>query len=129
MKRKEKDMYLPFWVGGFGFVCLACAIAWFIYSMKAGAFYLMLGIVCVGFGAAAVLCWWNQSVRMIGGDAFIYRTMFGREIQYRFSDIRDLKYNADSMTLILENGKVHIESRAIKSERFIEAVNAALKKP
>ena len=75
-----------------------------------------------------MLCWANQSAWMISDSAFIYQTMFGRKHEYRFSEIRDLIYISDSIMLILEHGKVYIERNAIKSTRFINAVNAALKK-
>ena len=129
MNRQEKDMYLPFWICGCGIFFLITLPAYLYWFITDGfMWYWLLGVVLwLGFGASAVLCWLNQSAWMISDSTFIYQTMFGRKIEYRFSDIRDLKYGNDSMTLILENGKVHIESCAVKSERFVNAINAALK--
>ena len=130
MKRKDKDMYLPFWICGAGILflafCLAC-LYWFLTDGH--AWHWLLGFVLLfGLGVSAVLCWANQSAWMISDSAFIYQTMFGRKHEYRFSEIRDLIYISDSIMLILEHGKVCIERNAIKSTRFINAINAALKK-
>ena len=126
MKQKNKDMYLPSWVCALGAVLLiascVCLILCFLISL-----YLQIGfVVCFALGGAAILCWKNQGVNMIDDETFIYTTMFKREVQCRFSDIRELKENADSATLVLENNKVHIESCAILSDRFITAVKSAL---
>ena len=43
-----------------------------------------------------------------------------------FSDIEWLRKNNDSLTLFVAGEKVHIESMAILSDRFIELVNKAL---
>lgn len=42
--------------------------------------------------------------------------------------IKGLKQNADSISLICEGGKIHIESCAIMTDRFIAAVNSILEK-
>ena len=130
MNRKDKDMYLPFWVCGCGIFFLVTAPAYlYVFITDAFARHWLLGFVLFfGLGVSAVLGWRNQSAWMISESVFIYQTMFGRKHEYRFSEIRDLRYNNGSMTLILENGKVHIDSCSIKSTRFINAVNAALKK-
>ncbi|MBE7006628.1 MAG: hypothetical protein E7424_05710 [Ruminococcaceae bacterium] len=130
MQRKEKDMYLPFWVCGAGIFFLAvCPVYLYWFLIETSAWQWLLGFVLFFvLGVSAVLCWRNQSARMISDSAFIYQTMFGRKHEYRFSDIRDLKHGRGSMTLILEHGKVYIDSCAIKSTRFINAINAALKK-
>lgn len=59
---------------------------------------------------------------------FVYTTMFGKEVQYSFSEIRELKQNADSSTVVLDNGKVHIESSAIMSEKFMDTLNNTLER-
>ena len=115
MQRKEKDMYLPFWVCGAGIFFLAvCPVYLYWFLIETSAWQWLLGFVLFFvLGVSAVLCW---------------QTMFGRKHEYRFSEIRDLKHGRGSMTLILEHGKVYIDSCAIKSTRFINAINAALKK-
>ena len=54
--------------------------------------------------------------------------MFGKEYTCRFSQIREMKVNSDSFTLILDSCKVHIESMAVMSERFSSALDAAVKR-
>ena len=129
MNRKDKDMYLPFWICGAGIFFLAvCPVYLYWFLTDGHAWNWLLGFVLFfGLGVSAVLGWRNQSAWMISESVFIYQTMFGRKHEYRFSEIRDLRYNNGSMTLILEHGKVHIDSCAIKSTRFINAINSALK--
>ena len=52
--------------------------------------------------------------------------MFGNKYVYRFDDIKHLRLNKDSMTLFVADGKVHIESCAILSDRFVNLVNQKL---
>lgn len=65
---------------------------------------------------------------MENDNTFIYSTMFGKEIRCYFSEIVELKKNPDSLTLVLSNGKVHIENCAILSERFMEKIDGILEK-
>lgn len=129
VNEKTKDIYLPKWVCGLGIVLLisACVLIWWIYSgIDFGISGYIADIVLWGLGISAILCWKNQWVIMQDQDTFIYSTMFGRKIQYRFSEIESCRENVDSFTLILKNGKVHIERCAIKSDRFIDAIAAAV---
>ena len=91
-------------------------------------FYLFISLFVFGVGAAGVLGWINQSAWINSDSTFIYRTMFGRNTEYHFSDIRDLKTDRGAFILIMENGKVQIDKCAIISDRFIRAVNSALRK-
>lgn len=127
LKNRTKDMYLPVWL------CLL-SISWLIFAgiffsvAKFGnnpGFYI-LSIISLGIFIAAILCWKNQWVVMLDDDVFIYSTMFGRKKRYYFSEIQDLKQHDDSQTLVLQNGKVHIERCAILSEQFINAINSRL---
>lgn len=127
MKRKDKDMYLPFMVCGLGIFFMAAALGCLVMTFM--SYLWLLGFVfCGAMGGAAILCWKNQWAEMTSGDTFIYSTMFGRETEYHFSEIRGLKQRSDSMTLILESGKVHVEECAVISERFAAALDAALEK-
>ena len=47
---------------------------------------------------------------------------------YNFADIKELRENPDSCTLILTNGKVHIESMALISEDLYNKIDAAISK-
>jgi len=128
MSHKDKDMYLPVWLCGLGIGFLIATVVLIVFAWLATIYCLIAAIVCLGFGVSAILCWKNQWSMMVDNHTFIYSTMFGRKIQYHFSEIRDLKEHSDSATLILENGKVHIERCAIMSDRFVDAINVALKK-
>ena len=121
------DMYLPdrllamalfFLAGG-----IACALfAIFRFAIWA-AICAVLGIV---LGIFALLCWKNQTIRVISDEQFTYTTMFGNCRTYAFSDIRGLRRNSDSLTLFVANQKVHIESMAILSERLVDLINKSL---
>ena len=50
--------------------------------------------------------------------------MLGNKKSYRFADIQRLNKNNDSFTLIMKDGKVHIESCAVISSRFMKALYA-----
>lgn len=126
---RDKDMYFPIWVCVLGAVLIAgglvCLVFCFI-DLNNALYWLIMVVTCIGLGIAGVLCWKNQWVKMIDQDEFIYSTIFGNRIKYKFSEIKGTKRNSDSMTLLLENGKVHIESGAIISETFIERVDQML---
>lgn len=118
----EKDMHLPKAILVLGIVLLLIAVICLVLCFKESIGFL-IGVLIFGvFGFFAVLCWKNQSAEMISQSEFVYTTMFGNKKTYRFSDIIDLKQNSDSMTLILKNGKVHIEACAIVSERFYNRI-------
>ena len=122
----KKDMYLPLWVLLLGIVFLAAAVV-FGFSALSGRPVLSVGCLFgLGFGVSAVLCWKNQWVSVINDSEFVYSTMFGKRITYRFDDITDIKQNADSLTLILKTGKVHIESCAVISPAFSEKIISRL---
>ena len=128
--RTKKDMYLPNWVCVLGVVFLAASIVCVVISFTVSLFSMigcLIGaVICLVIGIAAILCWKNQWAEMINNYEFVYSTMFGRQYQYRFSEIKDLKQSNDSMTLFLENGKMHIESCALVSERFADRINGIL---
>lgn len=128
MNHEEKDMYLPIWVCGLGVLLLAAAAVLFVTAFFTSIYCLAATAACLGLGAAAILCWKNQWAIMVDQNTFVYSTMFGRKIQYRFSEIRELKQGSDSSTLIMEDGKVHIESCAILSERFLDAIDSRIEK-
>ena len=128
MNQYNKDMHLPIWVCGLGIVFLISAVVLFVLAILKSIFCLVGVVACLGFGCSAILFWKNQWIMMVDDNEFVYSTMFGKKTHYRFSQIKDLKQNADSSTMIFENGKVHIESCAIMSDRFVSAVNSVLEK-
>ncbi len=125
VNRKEKDMCLPDWICCLGIFLIIAALVCLVLCFTVTVFALLGFIVFLSLGAAAVLCWKNQGAVIADEESFIYTTMFGTEKRYRFSDIREIQQNTDSLTLILSNGKVHIESCAVMSERFMNALGHA----
>ena len=121
------DMFLPDRLLAMAIVFLAGGIACAVFAIINFAIWAVvcaaLGIV---LGALAILCWKNQSIRMISNEQFTYTTMFGNTHTYSFSDIQGLRRNQDSMTLFVADKKVHIESMAIISDRLIERINKSL---
>lgn len=125
--KPRADMYLPeralamtlvFLAGG-----TACAIYAAITQKVAAIVFAVLGL---GLGVALLLCWKNQTIRIIDEERFVYKTMFGREHTYRFADIQGIRPNKDSVTLFVAGEKVHMESMAVLSEELVKKLNIAL---
>lgn len=121
------DMFLPLWLLAFSMLLLAGGIALGIYAIVK----FSVGIVvacgfCLALGALAYLCWKNQTIVMFENDTFEYTTFLGNKKVYSFNEINGIRYNNDSMTLFIGDGKVHIESTAIITERLAERVNKQL---
>ncbi len=121
------DMFLPDRLLALAFVLIAGGA---VFAVIAVFEFTIWAIVCSAFcivpGVFAVLCWKNQSIRIISNDQFTYTTMFGNTYTYNFSDIQKLRTNHDSWTLFVANKKVHIESMAIVSDRLVERINRYL---
>ena len=110
----QKDMRLPaFWQTLF--------VSFSIEATLAGIAFLALGV-------SAILCWKNQWAVMVDDNTFTYSTMFGRETDYRFSDIQAVKRHSDSVTLVLPDENVHVESCARLSPRFADALNKVVER-
>lgn len=123
------DMYLPEKLLAMALVFLAGGTACAIYAVfRFATWAVVCAVLGIALGAAALLCWKNQSIHVISDAQFTYTTMFGRTYTYAFSDIQELRRNQDSMTLIVGGSKVHIESMAILSDRLVKLINQALEK-
>lgn len=121
------DMYLPVWLLAFALVLLVGGVVFGICAVVLLSGVCALGAgFCLVFGIAELLCWRNQTVRMLPDDSFEYTTFLGNKKVYRFDDITGLKNNSDSMTLIVGKDKVHIESCALLTKRFVERLNRRL---
>lgn len=121
------DMYLPerllamslvFLAGGSA-LCLLFALTRTLWMILAGIGGIVLGVV-------ELLCWKNQSIRVISDEEFEYTTFLGKNHRYAFRDITALRKNQDSLTLFVGKNKVHIESMAVLSERLVDRINQAL---
>lgn len=127
-KEAEKaDMHLPVKVAAFGLALILGGFvlsAAFIFTKE--IYLLVFGIICFGLAPFTLLCYKNQRIFVISDEEFEYSTMFGRKTVYKFADIKSLRANQDSMTLFVADGKVHIESSAILSQRFMDLINTSL---
>lgn len=122
------DMFLPAWLFVMGLLlCIFGTIVGIVFAvLQISTLMIALAAVMVLLGVAAFLCWKNQTIRMLPNDAFEYSTFLGKKTIYRFGDIKGLKNNTDSMTLFVADGKVHIESIAIVTDRLSDRINKQL---
>lgn len=122
------DMYLPERLLAMSLVFLAIGMACAVYAVIRFAIWWVVGAVLgIVLGVFALLCWKNQSIRIISDKQFTYTTMFGNIRTYAFSDIQGLHRNQDSLTLFVAGEKVHIESMAIISDRLAKTINMSLR--
>ena len=122
------DMYLPIWLLALALVFWLAAVAFTVFaivglSIGAGVIGLLLALV----GTAAFMCWKNQTFVMVNDEEFVYTTFLGNKKAYRFDKIQGIKKNPDSYTLILEDGKIHIESKAVFTGRLAERIEKCFK--
>jgi hypothetical protein len=121
------DMYLPERLLAMALVFLVGGAACGIFAIiRFAVWAIIAAVVGIVLGVFALLCWKNQSIRVISDDEFTYTTMFGNTYTYSFSDIQGLRKNQDSMTLFVAGKKVHIESMAILTQRLVDRINRAL---
>ena len=127
--KPRADMYLPVFLKGFGYFLDAVGIvlgAVAIATQLWGLF--VVTAITLPLGIAAYLCWKNQTVRILDEETFEYSTFLGNKKIYKFSEIKSLRTNSDSMTLFVGDGTVHIEAMAIISKEFTDKIDAALDK-
>ncbi|MBQ9747455.1 MAG: hypothetical protein IJV98_01605 [Clostridia bacterium] len=121
------DMYLPAWILAFGIVLIVGALGFLIgFAFTLSVALIVISVICGVLGVVAILCWRNQTVRILSDSTFEYSTFLGKKTVYTFSEIKGLRRNSDSCTLFVGEGKVHIESCAIMTSRFLEKLDAAL---
>ena len=121
------DMFLPDRLLAMAFALFALGIGFGVYAVfEFTVWKVVVAVLGIALGVLAVLCWRNQTIHIISEEQFTYTTMFGNTRTYNFSDIKGLVRNQDSMTMLVGNDKVHIESMAVLSERLIDSINKAL---
>ena len=128
-KGARADMYQPDWLMYLGVFLLIAAVLFslpVIFAFDVAFAFIPIIALALIFGVIAILCWRNQTVRIIDEDEFEYTTFLGRKKRYRIADITRLRRNTDSMTMFVGRKKVHIETAAIKSERFMKMINPFL---
>jgi len=123
------DMHLPNFVLALGIVCLAFAVIMAVRVMQEFSLPILIGAAALLILAiAAILCWKNQTIRVISDTQFEYTTFLGRTYTYNFSDITGIRENRDSLTLFVGGKKVHLEASAFVSDRLVELLNSAIDK-
>ena len=122
------DMFLNERILSIGMVLPVAGIALGVgYFITNQLFMIVMGPFCLIAGIAAIMCWKNQTIRIVSDDEFDYTTMFGKTHRYAFADITGLRKNQDSMTLFVGQNKVHIESNAVMTKQLVDKINEALK--
>ena len=125
---ERADMHLPVKIAAFG---LALILGGFIfiatYIINGLPIALIFAISCFVIAPFAFLCYRNQRIYVLSDEEFQYSTFTGRKTVYKFKDIKALRANKDSMTLFVGDGKVHIESSAVLSQRLTDLINAQLR--
>ena len=122
------DMYMPakllamsaiFFFGGIGLGVYAafCLSSWVWY---------IVAVAIALLGVSAFLCWRNQNITILSDEEFIHTNMFGKKQVYRFADIKGVRYNADSMVLMVGKRGIFIDAMAVLSHRLVDNINAAL---
>ena len=108
------------------FLAVFVLVARYIYTKE--WFYLVLGVAfllcCIGI----LLCYRNQRIYVLSDEEFQYSTFLGNKKIYRFDEITALRKNRDSLTLFLGKNKVHIEARAVLSDRLKTLIIEQFKK-
>ena len=123
------DMYLPERALAMCIVYLAIGTACGIWALITRAIWsIVVAVLFLGLGIALILCWKNQTIRVISDEEFVYTTMFGKQHTYRFADIQGLRRNKDSMTMFVAGEKVHMESMAVLSDRLVDLINRELER-
>ena len=121
------DMYLPERLFAMSLIFMCGGLACGVYTFfKFEVWAVVIAILGILLGVAALLCWRNQTIHIISDEQFTYTTMFGNSYTYNFSDIEGLLQNKDSMTLLVAGKRVHIESMAVLSNRLTKLINKAL---
>ncbi len=123
------DMYLPDRLLIMGLIFLVMGVGCAVYIIFDFIVWVMIAaVVLLELGVFAILCWKNQTIRMISDDEFIYTTMLGNSYTYSFSQIQGLVQNQDSLTLFVAGKRVHIESMAVMTQRLVDRVNMELER-
>lgn len=126
-EQPRADMFLPSFLKWFSFFLFFLAIALLVGGFLTKERWLLpLSPVAVLLGVGMYLSWKNQTVRIIDANSFEYTTFMGKTTRYRFSDIKELRRNADSCTLYVGDGKVHMERMACISSDLIERIEDAV---
>lgn len=121
------DMYLTNKVLSVGLVLIAFGIALAVsFYITMVPWKIFAAVLAAVLGIGAIMCWRNQTIKIISDEKFVYTTFLGNRHEYYFSDITAIRRNRDSTTLFLGKNKVHIESNAVLSDRLVNLIKSAL---
>lgn len=121
------DVYISSFLKVFGLLLIAGGIGIAVILFFCFNVWIIVGSVCcVLLGALALMCWRNQTIRIVSEEKFEYTTFWGNSYEYHFKDITAIKHNADATTIFVGKKKVHIESIAIVSDRFTKLLDKAI---
>ena len=119
------DMYLPNRLLAGALILLLGGLGGGVYCcFRFQVWVLLAAVAAFAVGVGALLCWRNQTIRMISDTEFVYTTFLGNRRSYTFSQITAMRRNRDSVTLFLGEEKVHIESMAVLSPRLERAIRS-----
>ncbi len=122
--KPRADLYLPDSLLALSIVLVLASICLSIACIFILDIWLIvLAILCLVAGICAFLCWKNQTITVLSNEQFEYKTFLGNKYIYNFKDITALLRNHDSLTLFVNNKKVHIESMAIMSDRLADLID------
>lgn len=122
-------MFVSLPILGFGLFSLICGGVSVIYAVAICSFpAAILGLFFLICAAILLLCWKNESVRMLSEDEFEFTSILGKKRRYFFSDITGLRRYEGSYayTLLLGRHKLHIKRHFRLTRRFVERINQQL---
>lgn len=115
----ECVVYMPKWMFFFGMAMYVIgAVFLIVLCAEKKWFQAIPGIGFMIFGAIAMACQLNQRAVKLTDGTYVYSTMFGKKKHFSADDRIGMRYNSDSVTVFLKNGKIHIESLAQISDDF-----------
>lgn len=123
------DMFFPAWFFSLALICFVFGVimAVVFIAVRLPLFLILIALVMILFGIVTIAWWKNQTIRMLPNDTFVYSTFLGKKTVYSFHQIKGIKRGIDSVTLYVGEGKVHIESVAILTDRLVQRFDQRLK--
>jgi hypothetical protein len=126
---RKADMQAPRKVAVFGIAMVLSGIFLAVIAILSLT-WSMLFFAFFSFVSAAVafLSYKFCRIFVLSDTEFQYTTFLGKKKIYKFEHIRWVKSNYDSRVIVLVDGKIHIESNAILSERLKVLFNKELER-
>lgn len=124
---KKADMQLPTRIAAFGVVMTFAGIVLIILSIITNVLS-MLALAFIAFlvAAFAFLCYKFRRIHVLSETEFSFTNFWGRKRIYNFNHIRGDRISSESHTLIMNLGRIRIESANIMSDRLKRLFNKEL---